>query len=402
VPGADNSGQPAGDQRGNPQSPGGSSQGGAGGGGSNRRGGNRNRGSRGASQGGGGGAAKGAGRQNGNARGTGARSPAGKGGGQRTGGGQGQRPRTPQARNNVAGRSVASGTTPASARDLAPPSAIAKPAARKIGADAAERADRKGRVPGRGRALTVAAIPALVIAVLVIAVGAGVGQVLVGLVVAVVLGACAWAGVWFGASRLLLGRLGGRAVEDEDVPRASNLVDGLCATMGLPLPAMVLIDDPFRGALAIGRNERNATLVLTTGLLRALHPVELEGVLAHELSHIKSGDMASATMAATVVLPLAPLFSGSPELVRKLAGPGRELAADERAYAVTRYPPGLRDALVKMTAGPPPASPSTLASAGTGRVLRWVWTVVPELLAPGSTVGVLDAPATRVAALDEA
>jgi heat shock protein HtpX len=279
---------------------------------------------------------------------------------------------------------------------------MAKPAAGKIGADTAEGAGRKSRVPGRGRALTVAAIPALVIAVLVIAVGAGVGQVLVGLVVAVVLGACAWAGVWFGASRLLLGRLGGRAVEDEDVPRASNLVDGLCATMGLPLPAMVLVDDPFRGALAIGRNESNATLVLTTGLLRALHPVELEGVLAHELSHIKSGDMASATMAATVILPLAPLFAGSPELVRKLAGPGRELAADERAYAVTRYPPGLRDALVKMTAGPPPASPSTLASAGTGRVLRWVWTVVPELLAPGSTVGVLDAPATRVAALDEA
>ncbi len=123
---------------------------------------------------------------------------------------QGQRPRTPQARNNVAGGSVASGTTPASARDLAPPSAIAKPAARKIGADAANVLTVKGRVPGRGRALTVAAIPALVIVVLVIAVGAGVGQVLVGLVVAVVLGACAWAGVWFGASRLLLGRLGGR------------------------------------------------------------------------------------------------------------------------------------------------------------------------------------------------
>jgi Zn-dependent protease with chaperone function len=88
--------------------------------------------------------------------------------------------------------------------------------------------------------------------------------------------------------------------------------------------------------------------------------------------------------------------------VRKLAGAGRELAADERAYSVTRFPPGLRDALVKMTAGPAPAAPSAIASAGTGRVLRWVWTVVPELLAPSSAVGVLDAPATRVAALDEA
>jgi Zn-dependent protease with chaperone function len=228
------------------------------------------------------------------------------------------------------------------------------------------------------------------------------GKVLIGLVVAVALGASTWAAVWFGAPRLLLGRLGGRFVEEEDVPRAANLVDGLCGTMGLPLPGMMLVDDPFRGALAIGRNERTATLVLTTGLLRALHPVELEGVLAHELSHIKYGDMASATMAATVVLPVAPLLSGSPELVRKLAGPGRELAADEQAYSVTRFPPGLRDALVKMTAGPPPAAPSAIASAGIGRVLRWVWTVVPELLAPSSTVGVLDAPSTRVAALDEA
>jgi Zn-dependent protease with chaperone function len=241
-----------------------------------------------------------------------------------------------------------------------------------------------------------------VIAVLAVAVGAGLGQVLIGLVVAVALGACTWAAVWFGAPHLLLGRLGGRFVEEEDVPRAANLVDGLCGTMGLPLPGMMLVDDPFRGALAIGRNERTATLVLTTGLLRALHPVELEGVLAHELSHIKSGDMASATMAAAVVLPVAPLFAGSPELVRKLAGAGRELAADERAYSVTRFPPGLRDALVKMTAGPAPAAPSAIASAGTGRVLRWVWTVVPELLAPSSAVGVLDAPATRVAALDEA
>jgi Zn-dependent protease with chaperone function len=248
----------------------------------------------------------------------------------------------------------------------------------------------------------VAAIPALVVVILVMAVGAGLGQPLVALVVAVVLGAGVWAGVWLGAPRVLLSRLGGRPVEEDDVPRAANLIDGLCGTMGLPLPAMVLIDDPFRGALAIGRNELTATLVLTTGLLRALDPVELEGVLAHELSHVKSGDMASATMAAAVVLPLAPMFTGSPELVRRLAGPGRELAADQRAYSVTRYPPGLRDALVKMTAGPPPAPPSALASAGTGRVLRWVWTVVPELLSPRTTVGVLDAPATRVAALDEA
>jgi Zn-dependent protease with chaperone function len=254
----------------------------------------------------------------------------------------------------------------------------------------------------RGRAVGIAGIPAFVVFVIVVAVGASLGSPIVALVVAVVVGAAIWSGVWFGAERLLVSRLGGGFVVDDDVPRAANLVDGLCGTMGLPLPALYLVDDPFRGALVLGRNEITATLIVTTGLLRALDPVELEGVLAHELSHVKFGDMASATMAAAVLLPLAPLMSGSPELVRKLAGSGRELAADVRASAVTRYPPGLRDALVKMAAGPSPAPPSALAGPGVGRVLRWLWTVVPELLAPRSAIGVLDASSARIAALDEA
>lgn len=245
----------------------------------------------------------------------------------------------------------------------------------------------------------IAAVPGVVVAVVVIAIGSGLGAPVVASIVGVVLGGVLWTGVWFGGSRFVLSRLGGAPVEDDDVPRASNLVDGLCASMGLPMPELVLVDDVFRGALAVGRNEKFATLVLTTGMLRALDPVELEGVLAHELSHVKSGDVAAATMAAAVVLPFAALFSGSSELVRRLAGSGREFAADGRAVSVTRYPPGLRDALVKMAAGPPP---STLRGSGTGRVFRWLWTVVPELVAPGSSVGDLDAPVTRVAALDEA
>ena len=193
---------------------------------------------------------------------------------------------------------------------------------------------------GTGRAVAIAAFPAVVVVVVAVAIGAALGSPIVGLVVAVVLGAAVWAGVWFGAERLIVGRLGGSFVEDDDVPRAANLVDGLCATMGLPLPALFLVDDPFRGALAVGRNERSATLVLTTGLLRALDPVELEGVLAHELSHVKSGDMATGTMAAAVVLPLAPILSGSPELVRKLAGSGRELAADVSGVVGDAVPAG--------------------------------------------------------------
>ncbi len=307
VAGADSS--QSGSKRGNSQPSGGTSRGGAGRGGAKRKQGGRNSGSRG-----------------------GAGNAGGRASGQRPSGGQPGRSGAGQSRPARPAVGVAAGTTPARATDLAPPPLVVE--ASNVGSD-----DR-APIPGRARALAVAAMPALVVVVLVIAVGAAVGQLLVGLVVAVVLGACAWAGVWVGASRLLLGRVGGRFVEEQDVPRAANLVDGLCATMGLPLPQMMLIDDPFRGALVIGRNERTATLVLTTGLLRALDPVELEGVLAHELSHVKCGDMASATMAAAAVLPLAPMLSSSPELVRKLSGPGRELAADERAVLGDALPAG--------------------------------------------------------------
>jgi len=255
---------------------------------------------------------------------------------------------------------------------------------------------------GRGRAVVVAASPGIVIAVVALCVGILLGAPLEGVAVAVVVGAGLFSLVWFGAASFLVAQLGGSYVQDDDLPRAANLIEGLCATMGLAVPAMVLLDEPFRGALTLGRNERTATVVLTTGLLRALDPVELEGVLAHELSHVKSGDMVTATMAAAVLLPVSPAFRAAPVVVRRLAGSGRELRADRSACSVTRYPPGLRDALVKMSAGPAPAPPSALASTGTGRVLTWSWTVVPELLAPTDNLGLLDAPATRVAALDEA
>jgi Peptidase family M48 len=278
---------------------------------------------------------------------------------------------------------------------LSVPAAVVEPAPKSA------RSNRPGH-PGVARAVLIAAAPAGLVLVVAVAVGAALRATAIAAAVGVVFALAIWLGIWFGSKGFILSRLGGGSASEGDLPRAANLVDGLCATMGLPLPELVLLDDPFRGALALGRSDLTATLVLTTGLLRALDPVELEGVLAHELSHIKSGDIAAATIAAAVVLPVAPILSSSPEIVRRLVGPGRELAADERASAVTRYPPGLRDGLVKMAAGPPPVAPSALAGAATGRVLRWLWTVVPEIQSPPSLIGVLDAPGTRVAALDEA
>jgi len=106
-----------------------------------------------------------------------------------------------------------------------------------------------------------------------------------------------------------------------------------------------------------------------------------------------------------VLLPLARLLPVA-ELVHTLAGRGREFSTDRLAVSVTRYPPGLRDALVLMAEGPAPAPSSPLAEGGVARATRWLWTVaLPDT--PHSTalrsgaVGELDAPAVRIAALDE-
>jgi Zn-dependent protease with chaperone function len=199
--------------------------------------------------------------------------------------------------------------------------------------------------------------------------------------------------------------LGARPGSDAELARAENLVDGLCATMGLEPPDILVIDESTRQALALGRKSGVAVLVVTSGLLDALDPVSLEGVLAHELVHVKRADIAPATMAAAMLLPVAGFIPVS-GLVHTLAGRGREFRTDRLAVAVTRFPPGLHDALVLMAEGPAPRAPSALTRRGVARATRWLWTVaLPET--PGGDVmspdvaGELDAPAVRLSTLAE-
>jgi heat shock protein HtpX len=149
-----------------------------------------------------------------------------------------------------------------------------------------------------------------------------------------------------------------------------------------------------------------AFLIVTTGLVDALDPVQLEGVLAHELMHVKCADIVPATMAAAVALPLVAVLPGMANMVHALAGRGREFRTDARAVGVTRYPPGLRQALAVMVDGPVPRSPSPLAGRGVAHVTRWLWTVsLPdaggERRPQGNVAGQLDDAGVRIAALDE-
>jgi Zn-dependent protease with chaperone function len=232
-------------------------------------------------------------------------------------------------------------------------------------------------------------LPGVVLFGIVALVLTGVGMALVGLVAGAVAGVLLSTIVWLGSAPLLLRSLRAIRTDDEDLPRAHNLVEGLCASMGLPRPAIWLVEDEVRDALALGRGPRAAALVLTSGLADTLDPVAMEGVLAHELTHIKRCDIASATVSAALLMPLATFVPGMGVLVHRLAGRGREFHTDRLAVRVTRYPPGLRDALSAMIAGPPPRTHSPLYRSAVARTTRWLWTV--SLPVAGSTAPA-DAP----------
>jgi Zn-dependent protease with chaperone function len=258
----------------------------------------------------------------------------------------------------------------------------------------ARRNRRRGRI--------IAAAPGFVLGLVVLGIGfavAGPVAAAAGLVVLVAV----WVAIWFGATATLVRALRATEADEDDQARVFNQVEGLCATMGLAMPRICVVDDDAHGALVVGRRRRMAVLVVTTGLAEGLDPVQLEAVLAHELVHIKNADIVPATMSACVVLPVARLVPGAPNLVHALAGKGREFRADQRAVGVTRYPPGLRQALALMVDGPAPLSTSPLAGRAVTEVTRWLWTIPAATTggAPRTVTGELDDPLVRIAALDE-
>ena len=89
--------------------------------------------------------------------------------------------------------------------------------------------------------------------------------------------------------------------DPHEYARLHNLVEGLCIASGLPKPRIYIVDDPAPNAFATGRNPKHAAIAVTTGLLEKMNRVELEGVLAHELSHIKNYDILVSTLAVTMV-----------------------------------------------------------------------------------------------------
>ena len=215
--------------------------------------------------------------------------------------------------------------------------------------------------------------------------GLYIGNGLVGTIVALVFsGGMSMVSYWK-ADKIALSVSRAYPADPVQYQRLHNLVEGLCIASGLPKPAVYLVDDPAPNAFATGRDPKHAAIAVTTGLLEKLNRVELEGVLAHELSHIRNYDILVSTLAVTLVGAVALLTNlairmmwwnggrvnrdgdrdgGNPlaivGLVLLIFAPiiakamqaaisrKRETLADVSACQMTRYPPGLISALEKL------------------------------------------------------
>jgi heat shock protein HtpX len=165
------------------------------------------------------------------------------------------------------------------------------------------------------------------------------------------------------ADRALFGMLAARPYALAEDPRLRSAVDALSAKLGIVPPKLYLIVDGFPRAFVAGRGPRGSALAVSTGLLVALTPAELEGVLAHELAHVRSRDVLVQTFAAMLAVVLvelsriggflerallAVLGPTAAAFVHLLLSPKRELRADRFAAELCESPHGLADALLRL------------------------------------------------------
>src|SRR5881398_2325395 len=170
------------------------------------------------------------------------------------------------------------------------------------------------------------------------------------------------AAYWY-ADRVALGMTGARELQFAEAPILHSTVERLAARAGVAKPRLYLIPDGLPRALAAGRGPRGSSLAVSTGLVSACTPAELEGVLAHELAHVRHRDVALQTavvvLAASMLelsriggwLERALLFVLGPvaaACVHLLLSPKREYEADRTAAELCGSPHGLADALLRL------------------------------------------------------
>ena len=241
------------------------------------------------------------------------------------------------------------------------------------------------RANKRRSALLIAAFVGLLV-LIGFFVGVLTGYGLAGTVIALVFSAIMAFVSYWKADKIALAVSRAKPADPEVYKRLHNVVEGLCIAAGLPKPGVYVVEDPAPNAFATGRNPQHAAVAVTTGLLEKMNRVELEGVLAHELSHIRNYDILVSTLAVTLVGAIALLTDitirmmwwnggrvrregdrndgGNPlaligfvllifapiaaKMMQAAVSRRRETLADVSACQLTRYPPGLISALEKL------------------------------------------------------
>lgn len=224
-----------------------------------------------------------------------------------------------------------------------------------------------------------------------------------GLVLAALLAGTMTFSSYYWSDRLVLTISRARPLDRREFPFLFHTVEGLAIAAGIPAPACYIIDDSSPNAFTTGRSPRRAVIVVTRGLLEKLNRLELEGVIGHEMAHIKNYDMllqtVTSVMAGTVVLLSdwwrRSLFWGGPkrpghkngrsgqgqiilllfgflliilaplaaQLIRLAISRQREFLADAEGVRLTRYPPGLASALRKIAEDKEPLEVANRATA---------------------------------------
>ena len=198
-----------------------------------------------------------------------------------------------------------------------------------------------------------------------------------------------FASYWY-SDKIVLAMTRAKLIEKRDNPELYRLVENLCITAGLPLPRIYILQESQPNAFATGRDEKHAVVAVTKGLLEKLDRAELEGVIAHELAHIKNKDMLLGTVVVVLVGTVAILsdmflrmtFWGggrrrdskgsggallivlgilaailaplAATMIKLAVSRKREFLADATGALLTRYPEGLARALEKISADSAP------------------------------------------------
>jgi heat shock protein HtpX len=201
------------------------------------------------------------------------------------------------------------------------------------------------------------------------------------------------ASFWF-SDKIVIASTGAREVKREDNPELIRIVENLAITAGLPMPKVYIVKEKAPNAFATGRDPKHAVVAVTEGLLERLDRSELEGVIAHELSHIGNRDMLVGTVVVVLVgfisvvsdvLIRANIFGSrrrrdndifsivaivgailapiAATLIQLAVSRKREFLADASGALLTRYPEGLANALIKISSDPNPMRHSSSATA---------------------------------------